>query len=77
MNLTSETSKNENGLEIVSGENLNLNKNLSGVGMNIQKVRTHKGGSSQMRTIAYKRRWGGIILAILYVPTMWMTPHKS
>ena len=45
--------------------------------MNIQKVRTHKGGSSQMRTIAYKRRWGGIILAILYVPTMWMTPHKS
>ena len=29
-NLTSETSKNENSLEIVSDENLNLNKNLLG-----------------------------------------------
>ena len=35
--MTSETSKNENSLEIVSDENLNLNKNLLGgeVGVSI------------------------------------------
>ena len=44
--MTSETSKNENSLEIVIDENLNLNKNLLGgeVGVSIWKVRTHKGG---------------------------------
>ena len=55
----------KNSLEIVNGENLNLNKNLLGGkgGVNILKVRTHKGGSSQMRTIVYKGK-GGLILAI-------------
>ena len=33
------------------------------IAINILKVRTHKGGSSQMRTIAYKGK-GGQILAI-------------
>ena len=70
-NLTSETSKNENSLEIVSDENLNLNTYLLGRGGEqvpsppppstikvLQKVRTHIGGSSQMRTTAYERERG-------------------
>ena len=41
-------SKNENSLEIVSDKNLNLNRNLlGGEGMNIQNVRTHKGGQAK------------------------------
>ena len=51
--MTSETSKNENSLEIVSDENLNLNKNLLGgeVGVSIWKVRTHKGGQGLILAI--------------------------
>ena len=40
----------------MSGKNLNLNKNLLGGG--IQKVRTHKGGSIQIRAIEYKEEGG-------------------
>ena len=70
MTFTSETNKNENNLEIVSDENLNLNKE-----------RIHIGGSSQMRTVVYKEVEGGLILAIFvhtyYVDDPYFTSQKQ
>ena len=70
----------------MSDQNLNLNKNLlgggqggKGWGVNIWKVHTYKGSSSQMRTIAYKggRRGSNFDAFCMYLLCRFESVSKS